>query len=104
MGQRQLLLFDIPFRESCTRMTLTDKGMALPPLLAQKLRTNDTMTDIRLCPEALDTRGIATEDTNIVEHCGFLQELLIQTELWMGIGNLQATICHLTGVNHQNPP
>ena len=99
MRQRQLLLFDIPFRETRTRVTFTHQCMALPPFLSQDLCPQDTMTDIRLCAETLDARGITTEDTDVMQHRCFLQELLIEPQFRMCLCDLQTAVGHLSAMN-----
>ena len=100
MRQRQLLLFDIPLCEARSRMTFTDKCMTRPPFLSQNFTTNDTMADIGFSAKALDTRCIATEDTNVMEHRCLFKELCIKTQFRVRLSNLQTSVCNLTGMNH----
>ena len=98
MWQRQVLLFDIPFRETCTRVSFTHQRMAFPPFLSHDLCTDDAMTDIGFCAEALDTWGVTTEDADVVKHSGFLKEFLIEFQFWMSFRYLQTTVGHLTAM------
>ena len=83
-------------------MAFAHTGMALPSQFPQDFRTNDAVTDIWFCTEALYTRGIASEDTYVVKHSGFFEKLFIKAQFGVGLGYLQALICHLTTMNHQN--
>ena len=78
VGQRQLLLLDVPLGESCACMSLAHQGMTLPPLLAQDFSPNDAVTYVRFSAEALYAWGITTEDADIVEHGCLLEELGIE--------------------------
>ena len=99
MRQGQLLLFDVPLGESCSRVALANARMALPPYLSQNLCADDAMLDIGCLSETLNTRGIALVDADVVEHGSLLQKLRIKLQFRMGLRNLQAAIGHLATVN-----
>jgi hypothetical protein len=95
----QMLGHNLIFGETCTRMAFTDLSMAHKTSLTQQLTTYPSVTDIRLSTKALDAGGIASEDTDIVEHSSLLQELRIQLEFRMFAGNQQTTVGHLATVH-----
>lgn len=104
MGQRQVLLNDFLLRQSGSRMTLTDAGMTGEALGAHHLCPDESVTEIRLRAETADLRGVATADTDIVEHRRLFHEATVEMQFGMSVTNLQRPLRDERGVNHQNIP
>ena len=105
-----MLSLDLFTGDTCASMALTHQGTALQVVVRtisierpEHLGPNHTMTDIRLSAETLDAGGVAFHDTDVVEHRGLLEKLHIELQFRMQLGYLQASVCHLTGVNQQDP-
>lgn len=84
--------------DSRTCMALADKRMTLIARLTQHPRPDDTMADVRLYAKALDTWRIACHDANVMQHRRFLKKFLVKPQLWVCMGYLQTTVCHLPTV------
>ena len=84
-------------------MALADKRMTLIARLMQHPRPDDTVADIRLRAKALNAWCIACHDADVMQHRRFLKKFLVKPQLWVCMGYLQTTICHLPTVRQQNP-
>ena len=68
-------------------MTLGDTGMTRVALATEDIPTNRTMLDIRLCAIAIDSGGITTEDTDIMQHGCFLHKLAVDRQFLVSVDN-----------------
>jgi hypothetical protein len=73
--------------------------MAPPPFLPQDLAADDAMTDIGFGAEALDARGIATEDADIMQHRSLFEELHVEFQLRVLLRYQQTAISHLPAMH-----
>ena len=108
--QRQMLGFNLFTRDASARMTLTHEGTALQLVVgmpfiqrAEHPCTKESVTDIGLCAKTLDTGGIAPDDSDIMEHRGFLEKFLVKLQLRMRLGNLPTAVSHLATMHKQYP-
>ena len=76
-------------------MAFTYTGMSLIAHCPEQFATYLSMTDVRFSTMTMDRRGITTEDTQIVQHGSFLQELKVYGQFLMLPGNLQGPVSHL---------
>ena len=104
MRKWQLLLFDIPFRQSCTGMSFTHTCMTLPSFFPKYLSSDDSVTNIRFCAVTFYSRCISTEDTDVVKHCCLLEKLLVEFQFGMCLCYLQAAVGHLSAVYQEYFP
>ena len=103
MGQWQMLADNLFFGESGTGVALADTCVAWVALPAHNLSSYNAVADVRLRSEALYSRGITTEDADVVEHGGLSDELPVETKFWMGVAYLYGTLHHQCAVSDENP-
>ena len=72
-----MLLFYLLTGETSTCVAFAHLCMTSEPLFTQYLSTYISMTDVRLGACTLDAGGIATEDTDVVQHGRFFKKLLV---------------------------
>ena len=67
-------------RKSGTCMALAYARICLQPLLTHQGRPYHSMADIGLSAVAVYARGVAAEDTDVVEHGGFIDKFTVNVE------------------------
>ena len=87
--------------QTSASVALGDTGMTRQSLAAQQFGAKKTMTDVWLMAKTLNARSIGEENTDVMEHSGFLEETQIKTKLGMTTGYVKREISNATAVGQE---
>lgn len=105
LGDREFLAEYLLHADAATGMALRYQRMLGIAFAAQQFGAQEAVFDILMFAHTMDTRCVAEDDTDIVQHGCFGYKLAIDQSfgfpLRMGIQNLQGTIAYLLAVDEQ---
>lgn len=93
--QGKFALTDLLSGESGSCMSLSHSRMLLQTFLTQKLSTKASMTDIGLSAMTQNAFSVRSENTNVVQHSGFIDKPDIELPFRMCKSNGERAASHL---------
>ena len=105
---RQFFTFHLLDRNAGAGVTFGYQRMFRKTFLTKQLRSQKPVLNVFMRTHAVDLRGVAEDNPDVVQHGGFLDELSVHESLLrplrMGIDDAQCTISDLPTVRHKDMP
>ena len=101
VGKRKSLLLDGLTGKPCSRVPFRHSGMERQPLGTKDFSTKPSMADIGMRAMATYAGSIRMQDTYVVKHRRFIDELSVHLEFWMLVQHLHGPVCHLARMLHE---
>lgn len=102
VGDGEVLTFDFLQREAGTGVALAHKGVARITFGPQEVGTEIAVADVGMLAVAMDAVGIGEKDADVVQKGGFFDELGIEVQFGVAMGNVKGFVGYGTAMCHED--